>query len=791
MSDLRFVFRVLTRSPGFTITVLLALAVGIGATTAIFSLVNGVLLRPLPYAASDRLVMVWQDYTARGGPIDEWGSPGNVRDWRSQREVFSSVSAISGWNPAWSSDGPPEALRGEQVTHDYFTTLGLEPALGRWFEPREDIPAAPRAVVISHAFWQARLGGDRGVIGRSLRLGDEPHEIVGVAPAAARGAVVEDAVVWRPIRLNLATPTYGSIFLRVLARLAPGVTFEAAQARMPGIASALQAQSPELRQATIYLQRAQEWIVGDARLPLIVLMAAVLTLLALTIANIANLLLARASARERELSIRAAIGASRGRLVRLMLLESLVLSLAGGALGVVAASWILNGLMALAGDFLPRAADVQLDGRVLAFTAAVATLTGVLFGLAPAAQSSRPDLQAPLRDGARTTSRRGHATRSVLVVAQIALALVMLVSAGLIVRSFAGMRKADLGYEGRGVATGAISLPAARYRGRAEIVATLRQLEERLTSLPGATHVGFTSVLPVAPGGDSDMGFAIAGKPDLQEDGRPRVSWYRSVSASYFATVGMRMARGRGIAPGAAEAVVNESFARRFFPGEDPLGRQLMIDDAPLNIVGIVADARTRGPRTAARNEMFLPYDAMPERTYAIVARTEGDAAALIPSMRALVAALDPTLPLARAATLESLQAEVLAEPRLLAVLLAAFAGAALLLALLGVYAVIAFAAGERTTEMGVRLALGAAPRQVVGLVLRDGLKLAAVGLVLGAAASVVASAKIGALLYGVSPYDPMTLGVAAAIIALTAAIGSWLPARRAAKIAPTEALRG
>ncbi|HUF24199.1 MAG TPA: ABC transporter permease [Vicinamibacterales bacterium] len=790
MSDLRFVFRVLTRAPGFTITVLLALAVGIGATTAIFSLVNGVLLRPLPYAASDRLVMVWQDYTARGGPIDEWGSPGNVRDWRNQHEVFSSVSAISGWNPAWSSDGPPEALRGEQVTHEYFTTLGLEPALGRWFEPREDIPGAPRAVVISHAFWQARFGGDGGVIGQSLRLGDEPHEIVGVAPPAARGAVVEDAVLWRPIRLNLATPTYGSIFLRVLARLAPGVTFEAAQSRMPGIASALQAQSPELRQATIYLQRAQEWIVGDARLPLIVLMAAVLTLLALTIANIANLLLARASARERELSIRAAIGASRGRLVRLMILESLALSLAGGALGVVAASWILNGLMALAGDFLPRAADVHLDGRVLAFTAAIATVTGVLFGLAPAAQASRPDLQAPLRDGARTTSRRGHAARSVLVVAQIALALVMLVSAGLIVRSFAGMRQADLGYEGRGVATGTISLPAARYRGQPEIVAKLKQLEERLPSLPGATHVGFTSVLPVAPGGDSDMGFGIVGKPDLQEDGRSRVSWYRSVSASYFQTVGMRMARGRGIAPGAAEAVINESFGRRFFPGEDPLGRQLMIDDAPLNVVGIVADARTRGPRTAARNEMFLPYEAMPQRTYAIVARTEGDAASLIPSMRALVAALDPTLPLAGPATLESLQADVLAQPRLLAVLLAAFAGAALLLALLGVYAVIAFAAGERTTEMGVRLALGAAPRQVVGLVLRDGLKLAAVGLVLGTAASFAASAKIGALLYGVSPYDPMTLGVAAATIAVTAAFGSWIPARRAAKIAPTEALR-
>ena len=495
------------------------------------------------------------------------------------------------------------------------------------------------------------------------------------------------------------------------------------------------------------------------------------------------------------MSIRAAIGASRGRLMRLLLIESVALSLAGGVLGTIFASWALDALVGLVSDVLPRAAAVSLDRQVLLFTAALAALTGVLFGLAPAAQSSRPDLQSPLRDSVRVGSPRGQRVRKALVVAQVALALVMLVSATLIVRSFSGLRQADLGFEPEGVTTGRVALAGAGYRNRAEVLGFLRQLEERLPAVPGAASAAFTSVLPLAAGGDSDMSFLIAGKPELEENGRPRVSWYRSVSAGYFATMGMRMARGRAMAPNAAEAVVNEAFVRRFWPNENAIGGQIVLErnGPPLTVVGIVADARTRGPRSETRNEMFLPYQFMAEGGYSIVLRAKGgiEPSSLVPSLRALLASIDRRLPLSAPATMRELQADALAQPRLLATLLGAFAVSALFLALLGIYGVVAYSVGHRTTEIGVRLALGATPRQVVSLVVGDGVKLGLAGLVLGVAGGLAVTAMFGTLLYGVAPHDPLTYGAAAAVIFGTAALGSWLPARRASRIPPTEALRG
>jgi len=793
LGEVRLASRRLIKAPGFTAVAVLTMALGVGATTAIFSLVNGVLLRPLSYAEPAQLVMVWQDYTARNGPIDEWASPGVMRDWRDRTDVFSSVSALGGWNASTAFDGSaPEALQGEQVTYDYFTTLGLAPAAGRWFEPREDMPDAPRAVVLSHGLWISRFGGDPLVIGRTLRIGDAPHEIVGVAPPDMRGVVVANAALWRPLRLNLATPTYNSIFLRVVGRLAPGVNRDGAQAALSAGIAARQEEEPMLRQTAVYVQPAQEWIVGDARLPLLVLMAAVLTLLALTVANIANLVLARASVREREFSVRAAIGASRGQLVRLMILESLALAVLGGIGGMVVGMWMLQGLLAIASDFLPRAVEVRLDGYALAFTALVAATAGLLFGLAPALQLSRPDLQGPLREGRGTTSRRGQLVRQGLVVAQIALALVILASASLIVRSFAGLQRADLGFSPDGVAVGTVALAGSGYRSADEVLSFLRQLDERLPSIPGASHAAFTTVLPLAAG-DSDTDFGIVGKPERLEDGRRRVSWYRSVSPTYFETMRMRMAAGRGLTPQAPEAVVNEAFVRRFFPDEPALGAQLLVEGTPLTIVGVIADARTKGPRSTTPNEMYLPYQYMPEATYSLVVRMRDgtDASTAIPVMRTLVASIDPKVPLARPSTMTALVGDALAQPRLLAVLLGAFAGAALLLALLGIYGLIAYSVGQRTSEMGIRLALGATPGEIVRLVLRDGLRLGAVGVVIGVVGALAASGTFGALLYGVEPRDPVTFVGAVVIIALTALVGSWLPARRASRTAPTEALRG
>jgi putative ABC transport system permease protein len=791
MSDLRFVIRVLARTPGFTLTVLLAVAIGIGATTAIFSLVNGVLLQPLPYPASDRLVMVWQDHSARGGPVDEWASPGVYTDWREQRDVFTSASAVGGWNAALAFEGgPPEALRGEQVTHEYFATLGLTPAAGRFFDPREDLPGAPRAVVLGHGLWTSRFGGSHAIVGRTISIGNEPHEVLGVAPRGTRGVLNPDAELWRPMRLNLGTPDYGNVFLRVVGRLAPGVSREEASQRLTLMARALEPDQLSYRQAAANVQRAQDWIVGDARLPLLVLLAAVVTLLLLTIANIANLLLARATSRDREMSIRAAIGASRGSLVRLMILESLVLSLAGGALGLLVAAWSLSGLLALVGDILPRAADVRLDAGALAFAALLAAVTGLLFGLVPALQASRADLQGPLRESGRSTSNKGRAARSTLVVAQIALALVMLVSASLIVRSFSSLKQVDLGFTPQGVSVATVALGGSGYRTGDEVRAFLRQLEQRLPGIPGVTDAGFTSQLPLATGGDSDTNFTIVGKPERQEDGRRRVSWYRSVSAGYFRTMGMRMARGRAMTAGAPEAIINEAFSARHFPGENPIGQQIVADDSPpLTIVGVVADARTRGPRAATRNEMFLPWEFMPEGRYFIVARA-GEGLPVVPALRSIVSSIDPKVPISQPGTMSELHAGALAQPRLLATLLGAFAAAALLLALIGIYGVIAYAVSQRTSEMGIRLALGATPGQVVRLVLGDGLRLGAIGLAIGVAGGLAASNGVASLLHGVAPRDPATFAAAAAVILLTAALGSWLPARRAAKVEPTEALR-
>lgn len=791
MSDIRFVLRVLGRTPGFTATVLLALAVGIGATTAIFSLVNAVLLRPLPYAESGRLVMVWQDLTPRGGPVDEWASPGVYRDWRSRTDVFTSVSAIGGWNAVLGvPGGSPDVLRGEQVTHDYFTTLGLTPAAGRWFQPGEDVPGAPRVVVLSHGLWMSRYGGARDIIGRTITIGPEPHEVVGIAPEGTRGVVLPDAALWRPLRLQLGTPSYGSIFLRAIGRLADGIGRDEAEQRLTAMARSMEPAQREYQRTNGRVQAAQDWIVGDVRRPLFVLLAAVLTLLLLTIANIANLLLTRATAREREMSIRAAIGASRGRLVRLLLLESVTLSVAGGLLGLIVARWSLAGLLALVGDFLPRAAEVRLDAGALGFAALLAALAGLLFGLAPALQSSRADLQTPLRESGRSTSRRGQVARNGLVIAQIALALIMLVSAGLIVRSFAGLRQVDLGFEPAGVSTGAIVLGGAGYTTPEQVQAFLTQLEQRLPGIPGAVSAGFSSQLPLNTAGDSDTAFTLVGKPALLDSGRPRVSWYRSINATYFATMGMRFARGRAMAPGAPEAVVNEAFVRRFFPSEDPMGQQIVVGNrAPLTIVGVVADARTRGPRTDTRNEMFLPYQFLPQGGYNIVVRGAGNVA-VIPALRSLITSIDARVPLARPTTMAELHADALAQPRLLATLLGAFAAAALLLALIGIYGVIAYAVSHRTTEMGIRLALGATPKQVVGLVLGDGLKLGALGLAIGIAGGLMAANGISTLLYGVAPRDPLTFIGSALVILATAMIGSWLPARRAAKVEPTQALR-
>jgi putative ABC transport system permease protein len=800
LHDVRYAIRLLRRSPTFTLTAAATIALGIGANAAIFAVVQGLLLRPLPYPHADRLVTVWQDMRERGGPADEWATPGTFLDWRNETSIFESASAMRGWGPTLTGDGDPEPLVGEQVTHEYFDVLSVAPARGRAFHPDDDVPNAGRVVVIGHELWQRRFGGDEAVLGRRILLSGEPHEVIGVMPPTFKGAFISDAELWRPARLNLATPSRGAIVLRVVARTRSHPRDPALQSAVSALGARLASLHPQSVRTTVSIVPLHEFIVGDVRPGLIAVFTAVVLVLLIACVNIASLMLARASARTREFAVRTALGAGRRRVARQLLTESLVLAGAGAAAGVAISVWAVDALVALAPAGTPRLDEITFDAGVVAFASGMAVVAAVIFGLAPAWQLARAGGVAPaLKDGGRgAVGPSGHHLRRALIVVEVALALVLLVGGGLLVRSFVEMRRVDLGFDPSNVLVGFVGAPPARYPTPELRLALIERAIDASSRLPGVTTAAATSVLPLATG-DNDLGLDIEGRPPTQTPEDQVVAWYRLVSDRYFDAMGIRITRGRAFVAreSAPAVVVTESFARRYWPDANAVGKRVRPGGGPdtpwFTVVGITADVKQQGARAEPRLQIFVPYWQVPSQAGGmnLVLKTAVPAETLTQPLRRTILALDPDLPVAAMTTMESVVDESLSESRFLALLVGVFAGLATLVAVIGVYGLMSYAVTSRRAEIGVRVALGAERRAIFGLVMTEGVRLALVGVGIGVAASVLLAPLLDTLLFGVRPADPLTIATMAAAFVAIAMLAAAVPARRATQVNPIVALRG
>ena len=793
--DVTYAIRSTLRARGFAAVAILTIALGIGANTAIFTVVNALLIRPLPYAHPDRLVMVWQDLRARGGPADEWATPGNYADWRRETNLFREIAVINGWRPTLTGGAEPEPIPGEQVSHEYFSVLGVAPILGRTFTQSDDVPNAPRVAVIGYGLWKRRFGGSESTVGQRVILGGEPHEIIGVLPSGFRPIVSGAAEIWRPLRINTASPSRGAVVLRAIARLPDGVTIEGAQSSATALARRLEALYPQFNEKTgFYLTPLQDRVVGEIRPGLMAVFGAVVVVLLIACANIANLLLARGSSRERELAVRMALGATRRRVIRQLLTESVLLASIGGVAGVLLGVWAVDALVSLAPSSVPRLNEVGLDPAVFAFATVLTIATGLLFGLMPAVQASQRDVAHALNDAARGGSRvAGRALRSALIVAEIALALVLLTGGALLMQTFVRLLSADLGFNPENVLVGFVNPPRTSYKTPADYRAFYDQVLEKASALPGVQKAALASVLPLS--GDSDTSFEIEGRPAPASQSETPVTWYREVSAGYFDAMGMTIRRGRAFAEreSAPSIIVNETFVRTFFPREDPLGRRARFgnkpDDPWFTIIGVVADAKARGARESAKVETFVPYWQLTEPGMFVILKSATTGRLAAP-LRAAVSTIDRNIPVSGITTLSEMVGDSVSQPRFFATLAVAFAALALLLASIGLYGVMAYGVSQRTTEIGVRMALGATPIDVFRLIVGDGMRLAAIGIVLGTIGSVIAARWLTTLLFGVLPGDPLTLVLTAAGLLLVSAAASFVPARRATRVDPMAAIR-
>jgi putative ABC transport system permease protein len=789
----------LYKNPGFTAVALLALALGIGANTAIFSVVNSVLLRPLSYGDPSRLVMIWQNHQQRGGPEREWASPADFRDYQEQTKSFDHITAFLGWGPTLTGQGEPEDLQGAAVSHHTFAMLGVQPALGRTFTQEEDRPGAEKVVVLSHQLWTRRFDSDPAIIGKSIALSDESYTVVGVMPRGFTFPILNNTEIFRTVKPAIATLQgcdRGCVILRLIAKLKSDVPIEAARSEMNAIAAQTAERYPESNKGVgTTLIPLQEQLVGDVRPAMLVLLGAVGLVLLIACANVANLLLARAAAREKEVAIRAALGARRSRLIRQHLTESLTLALLGGTLGLILAFWMVDLLVSFAPKGTPRLNEIAIDPMVLAFTCGIALFTGIAFGLAPAVLSSKTNLTNALKEGGRDTgaTTRGARIRSALVVFEVALALMLLIGAGLLIKSFVNLQHIDPGFNFRSALRVDVSLPRTRYPARNQPAAFYKQLIDRIAALPGVQSAGAISRLPLS-GGGTDSAFAIEGQPPA-EPGHQPVAWYSSVTPDYFRTMGIRLIKGRGPsesdnAESPKVVFVSETMVRRYFPGEDPIGKRLLFGTDKREIVGIVSDVNHFGLTQDPRPTMYFPHAQSPGRGMSVVVRTAGNPLALVSSIRNQVLSLDQNLATSNVMTLEELVGSSLAEPRFTLLLLGAFAGVALVLSAIGVYGVVSYSVSQRAHEIGVRMALGAQVSDVLKLVIGQGMMLVLGGVAAGLVAAFALSRVMSTLLYGVSPTDLMTFAATSVILAGVALGACFIPGRRAARLDPMESLR-
>jgi predicted permease len=797
LRDLRHGARLFRQRPGFTAVVVLTLALGIGANAILFSLVNSVLLNPLPYADPGRLVFVAQH---REGETYNGASYDDYKDFRDRARSFAQLAAVSPqWTFTLTNVSEPQRLRGLYASANLFPALGVSPARGRAYTPEEDRAGAGRVVVISHELWQRQFGGDASVLGKSLALDGEPHTIVGVMPAGFRFFAESD--LWVPLAQNpVVNRGRGVRLLSIFGRLGDGVAREQAEAEIVSVAAQLEGEYAATNKGfSARVVPLHEHVTGGARPALLVLLGAVGLVLLIACANVANLTLARAASRRREFAVRAALGAGRLALTRQVLTESLLLGAAGGATGLLLAVWGVDLLLAVGPENIPRRAEIGIDSRVVLFTLAVSLLTGALFGLAPALRASRAQLGEALKSGARAgDGPRAARLRSSLVVAEVALSIMLVAGAGLLVRSFVRLLEVDPGFRPDNLVSLAVILPQSSYPQPEQRAQFYRRLEERLKALPGVESVGAVTRLPLGPAGNITSTLAVEGRP-AAEGARPEVD-FRRASPDYFRTMGVPLVAGRFFAEEDADesrptAIVNEAFARKYWPGESALGKRVRLgpnsDAAPwITVVGVVGNVRHTGLDSEPRPEVYRHLLTSPPTGPVVVVRTTADPSALVPTLGAAVRELDRGIPAATAQTMREIIARSVAERRFLMLLLAAFAGAALVLASVGIYGVVSNTVAQRTHEIGVRMALGATRRDVLRLVIRQGMTPAVLGLALGLAGALALTRVMRGLLFGVGARDPATLAASALLLAAVALAACYLPARRATKVDPMVALR-
>ncbi len=796
--DIVYAVRVLAKAPSYAAIAILTLALGIGANTAVFSVVNAVLLRPLSYPQAERLVL-----------ISEWSEQvpemsfamSNFKDLRDQSTSFEHLAAANQANFVLGGQAEPERLLARQVSSDMFATLGRTPILGRAFTAAEDKPGAAAVTLISEGLWERRFGRDPRIVGQNLVLSGQPVTVIGVMPKTFHGSWKRADLFMPLLRLEDTIGGPGNRGnhpgIYVTGRLKPGVTIEQARADVVAIAKRLADQYPDTNaKQSMVVDRFLDAYVGELRPSLMLLLGAVAFVLLIACANVANLQLSRAADRAKEVAVRMALGAKRGRLLRQLLTESVLLSLAGALLGILLAFGGLKALVASLPPNVPRADEIAIDGRVLVFTLIVALVTGVLFGVAPAWRISSLRINDPLRENSRgTVGPQQHRLRNTLVVAEVSLALTLLVGAGLMLRSFYRVLTADSGFNPHGVMCANVPLPQARYaddKARAQVA---QRVLEGVRAVPGLEHAAVT--LPLLGGWQS--GFTLQGRPEPPPGQNPSADVAR-ISPDYFATMGIRLLQGRGfderdVLDKPAVAIVDETFVREHFATENPLGKHFRFGDAQheepwLEIVGVVNHVKNYGVDQESRVEVYLPYAQTSVGSFTLVARTSGDPAALTTGMRAALRAADPQLPMYETRTLDALVAEGNAQRKLSVLLIGVFGALALVLAAVGIYGVMSYAVTQRTQEIGVRMALGAEQEQIMKMVLRHGTTLAAIGIGLGLVTSLGLAQLVKTLLFNTSTADPPTFSVVPLLLLSVAAVACYLPARRATRVDPMVALR-
>ena len=802
---IRYALRLCARAPGFTAVAVLALALGIGANTAIFTIVNRVLLEPLPFRNPDGIVVLWEEGAHRPGRANVLG-PSQFLRWGDRATAFDGMAALADVRANLTSGGDPEEIVVQNVTADFFPILGVQPLLGRPFTSAENNDPRSSVIILGYDFWRRRFGGDAAIVGQTIQLNARPQTVVGVMPPGfglfiKQGSLAgKPADMWAPYVLPADARNFGGRFLEAIARLKPGMSIAQAESQLKSIAAALEIETPERNKNWTALVRGlHDELSGEYRPALLVLAGAVAFVLLIECANVANLLLARGAVRQREIAIRTALGAPRLRVARQLLTESLVLAVLGGTVGLLIALWGVQALLALSPVDIATTEPVRLSVPALAFTAAASLVTAIVCGLAPAFEGSRADVQDTIKEGARQggTGLRHRRMRQLFVVAEIALAVVLLVGAGLMLRSFATLRSVNPGYSTGGILTMRLQLPGAKYRDDMQRIRFFHDATSRIQELPGVQSVGAVSFLPLT-GLGAGTSFTIVGQPP-PAPGQSPVTNVSVCDNGYFKTMNIPLVRGRlfterEMLERSNVVIVSESLVRTYLHDEDPIGKQLgiyMSDPiVPTEIIGIVGDVRFQDLTAAPKPTTYWPHPQLAYNAMTLTVHTAGDPLALAPAVERTIRTLDKDQPVSDVRTMNQWVAKSVAQARFSSTVLAIFAGLALLLAAVGIYGVMSYAVSQRTSEIGIRLALGAEARDILAMIVGNAARLAGAGLVLGVALALALSRVVASLLYETSGTDPLTFAAVVLTLLLVALAASLVPARRASRIPPVDALR-